>query len=74
MKKINIALCATLVLGIAAALYACRPAAYSAELDACVSSSSTEAQSQECRCEVSKKYGRACDPITDASIADAGKE
>lgn len=38
-----------------------KAAVYAAELQACVERSPTLAQSRLCRCDVSTRYGRACD-------------
>lgn len=48
----------------ASAIIACassKPATYAAELQACVASASTKAESVACRCGVSTRYGRPCD-------------
>lgn len=46
------------VLGCASAV----PGLYGTELNACVDNAQTELQSQRCRCEVNKRYGRPCNP------------
>lgn len=46
-----------------------RPSKYGEALGVCVAVASTLPESQACRCEVNKKYGRECDPV-----ADAGKD
>lgn len=47
---------------------------YSAELDACVVKAKTKAESQTCRCEVSTRYHRACDPASGGTSSDAGSD
>lgn len=38
------------------------PALYQGELEACVDTARTLEESEACRCEVNKRYGRECTP------------
>ncbi len=45
----------------------CQAIEYAGELDQCVYSANTKAESQACRCDVARKHNRRCDNDSDAT-------